>query len=315
MRRVSCDNCGKIYTIDNSKLPNSISRVACKACGNSFIVEKEVDASDLDSSIDNTSDLGAVADLSEEPSSPTESQEIDASTNISWINRIQVRISATLIFITTLVLVGYAVLNYQIEKNTMNNEIGRLAEVTATRLSNQLVEPFWALDDQLLQEAVQSEMMNKQVSAIIIRDKNDKDIYLGRTRNAKWKVTDTRNEIKDKLLVKRTKDLIKGKNRIGSVDVYLTLKFMEEELKRSTIYMIITVLVLDLILFLSIYTILRRSIIQPIMNLTNAAEQISTGNLNVTFSHKTNDEIGLLVKAFQRMQTSLDFAMKRLGRR
>ncbi|THB78042.1 MAG: HAMP domain-containing protein [Desulfobacteraceae bacterium] len=315
MRRVSCDNCGKIYTIDNSKLPNSISRVACKACGNSFIVEKEVDASDLDSSIDNTSDLGAVADLSEEPSSPTESQGIDASTNISWINRIQVRISATLIFITTLVLVGYAVLNYQIEKNTMNNEIGRLAEVTATRLSNQLVEPFWALDDQLLQEAVQSEMMNKQVSAIIIRDKNDKDIYLGRTRNAKWKVTDTRNEIKDKLLVKRTKDLIKGKNRIGSVDVYLTLKFMEEELKRSTIYMIITVLVLDLILFLSIYTILRRSIIQPIMNLTNAAEQISTGNLNVTFSHKTNDEIGLLVKAFQRMQTSLDFAMKRLGRR
>ena len=241
------------------------------------------------------------------------SADTTASKSIRWMNRIQVRITATLVFLTTAILVGYAVVNYHLEKADMDRKLSTQADITVTRLSRNLVEPFWALDDDLLRESLVSEMMDKQIYAILVRDRDGKDIYIGKKRNSKWKIVNARTDVSRTSLITRKMKILKGKDQIGSVEVYLTTKFMTEELKRSTIYMIVAVLILDLILFLSIYFILSRSIIRPIMNLTNAADQISTGQMNAELTIRTNDEIGMLIKAFQRMQTSLNLALRRLS--
>jgi methyl-accepting chemotaxis protein len=58
-----------------------------------------------------------------------------------------------------------------------------------------------------------------------------------------------------------------------------------------------------------------RAIVTPIMKLTDAAERMSLGELNVKIDIKSKDEIGLLAKAIGRMQTSLRLAMNRLRRK
>ena len=58
-----------------------------------------------------------------------------------------------------------------------------------------------------------------------------------------------------------------------------------------------------------------RAIVNPIMKLTDAAERMSLGELNVKIDIKSKDEIGLLAKAIGRMQTSLRLAMNRLRRK
>jgi len=58
-----------------------------------------------------------------------------------------------------------------------------------------------------------------------------------------------------------------------------------------------------------------RAIVIPIMNLTDAAERMSLGELNVKIDVKSKDEIGLLAQAVGRMQTSLRLAMNRLRRK
>ncbi len=293
MREVICDRCGKRYQIDEGKLTQQTTKATCTECGHGFIVEKE------------TKKIGI-------PKGPG-SEDMAASKNIQWRNRVQVRVSAILIFLTTIILIGYAVVNYQLEKTKMNNEIKLLTKITATRLSKQLIEPFWALDNDLLQDSIKYEMMNKQVYAILIRDRSGKDIYLGRKRNSSWKIEKATMDIKDNDLISKSIDIKRGEDTIGALEVYLTPRFMQETLQRATIYMIFTVLILDFILFISIYSILSRAIIRPIMNLTDAAERISMGDLNAKLHVRTNDEIGMLIKAFQRMQNSLNFAMKRLG--
>ena len=55
-----------------------------------------------------------------------------------------------------------------------------------------------------------------------------------------------------------------------------------------------------------------RAIVSPIMKLTDAAERMSLGELNVKIDIKSKDEIGLLALAIGRMQTSLRLAMNRL---
>jgi methyl-accepting chemotaxis protein len=58
-----------------------------------------------------------------------------------------------------------------------------------------------------------------------------------------------------------------------------------------------------------------RAIVTPLMKLTDAAERMSLGELNVKIDVKSKDEIGLLALAIGRMQTSLRLAMNRLRRK
>jgi methyl-accepting chemotaxis protein len=58
-----------------------------------------------------------------------------------------------------------------------------------------------------------------------------------------------------------------------------------------------------------------RALATPIMKLTDAAERMSLGDLNVKIDVQTRDEIGLLAQALGRMQTSLRMAMERLRRK
>jgi methyl-accepting chemotaxis protein len=58
-----------------------------------------------------------------------------------------------------------------------------------------------------------------------------------------------------------------------------------------------------------------RALATPIMKLTDAAERMSLGDLNVKIDVQSRDEIGLLAQALSRMQTSLRMAMERLRRK
>ncbi len=58
-----------------------------------------------------------------------------------------------------------------------------------------------------------------------------------------------------------------------------------------------------------------KAIVRPILIMTDAANQISMGELNVKLEIKSNDEIGLLASSITRMQTSLLYAMNRLKKK
>jgi len=60
---------------------------------------------------------------------------------------------------------------------------------------------------------------------------------------------------------------------------------------------------------------INKLILKPLENLTNMAVRISRGEINQTINVDSNDEIGNLAAAFQKMQISLRIIMKRLTRK
>ena len=60
---------------------------------------------------------------------------------------------------------------------------------------------------------------------------------------------------------------------------------------------------------------LARSLVRPIKELTNAADRMSLGELNVEIKTSARDEIGQLAEAISRMQDSLRLSIERLRRR
>ena len=79
------------------------------------------------------------------------------------------------------------------------------------------------------------------------------------------------------------------------------------------LFMMIVGIAFALIL-LVINFLLRRAVIQPLDQIAKVANEVSMGNMEAEFSHKSEDEIGRLAIAFNRMKTSLVMAMNMLGR-
>jgi methyl-accepting chemotaxis protein len=78
----------------------------------------------------------------------------------------------------------------------------------------------------------------------------------------------------------------------------------------AIILLVATVVIVSLIAWIS-----ARAIVTPITRLTDVAERMSLGDLNMQINIPSKDEIGLLAQAIKRMQTSLRLAMERLRRK
>lgn len=70
-----------------------------------------------------------------------------------------------------------------------------------------------------------------------------------------------------------------------------------------------------LALVLLINTLLKRSVIHPIRRMANAAEAVSMGQMDIEFEQNSQDEIGALAAAFNRMKSSLQISMNLLNKR
>ena len=71
-------------------------------------------------------------------------------------------------------------------------------------------------------------------------------------------------------------------------------------------------LIVTIMLVLLIAWISAKAVVSPIKKLTEVAERMSLGDLNMKINIPSKDEIGFLAQAIKRMQTSLRLAMDRL---
>lgn len=78
------------------------------------------------------------------------------------------------------------------------------------------------------------------------------------------------------------------------------------------IFYAIGLLILTIIIIIVVASLSARSIVNPIKHLTEIADEMSMGNLNMKIQTKSKDELGLLANAIERMQSSLTMAIKRL---
>ena len=304
MISIICNYCRRQYRIDENKIKGESARVKCKACGNIIAVTKpqpkKIHEPDL--TFEKTA-----------PFPPVDGSGIaKGAGRVSWLNSIQTRISAILIILTTAILFVFVLFNYYATKSRINSELDHFTRITAERLSKYLAEPLWGVEEERIEDSFNSEMMEKRIYGILVFDRDTKGVFMGKKRDDKnWNIIPAKSKIKGKFIKKRM-SITRSGDIIGDVEVYVTFKFMEEELTRSVITIVIMAIVLNITIFFAIFVVFRNIIIQPIMKLTRVAERMSMGDLNVKIDIQSRNEVGLLVEAIKRMQTSLGMALDML---
>lgn len=192
---------------------------------------------------------------------------------------VQARISIIIVIITTLVLSGYSVFYYFLTKHKLMEELKRDAEISCQRLEKGLVDPLWNINENATNDVLNSEMMNKVMFAVLIRQGDGKTIFKSIERDSAWKPVLSKQEIKGDFIHKRA-EILKDGEKLGSVEVFLTTKFAEKELRNTILNFFITLVVLNLALFVSLMFSVRRIIIKPInrvvTGLTGTSHQVAS---------------------------------------
>ncbi|EAZ91655.1 c-type heme family protein [Crocosphaera chwakensis] len=83
---------------------------------------------------------------------------------------------------------------------------------------------------------------------------------------------------------------------------------------QSLSLVLLTLLVVFSVIVIGINFLLKRTVIRPLQKMAKIAESVSMGDMDSEFEQKTQDEIGALAKAFNRMKSSLAISMDLLNK-
>lgn len=230
--------------------------------------------------------------------------------HITWINRqsIQFKIGLTLIIITTLILLGFGVYQYQTLREKEKAHLAAISKKTSLTLAENLILPIWNYDQQQIRKMLTAEMEEKNFFAIIVKDEKGSVIY-GLKRDANWNAVAATDEITgDYEEIKQ--DLIKEKNKIGSVSLYVTRQFMRAALEQEIIDIAIAVVLLDILLLIALNLSLRIVLIRPINRLLAISNAIAAGDFSQEIDIHTEDEIGKLALTIQNMKDSIELVLQ-----
>jgi len=324
MINVACGSCGKNYRLDPKIIKSENAKFTCKNCGYLNPLDQYANIQDpliqtpaaqqpaLQKQTTETSNSFVSRTASTiSPESYSVSRDI---LHVTWRNRLQIKVNAVLIPLIIVIMVLFTIITYLTEKHKMEVALQNASKVAAKRLSVYLVEAFWSLDDEILRESLKAEMMDNNIYAINLIDRSGKVVYLGYKRDQDWKLAEN-NSVIEGIYTKAVESIIKDSNNIGSVEVYFSSEFIQEQFNQSTYQLLITALLLIIAVSLAAYVVLNRMILAPIARLTDIANKISIGNLDLEIPIESKDEIGVLADAFARMKVSMAFAIKQLRKR
>jgi HAMP domain-containing protein len=105
-------------------------------------------------------------------------------------------------------------------------------------------------------------------------------------------------------------------NEIVAVQIlYVPAEEIFESVRRSFSLVMGVIIGIFVIVISTINLLLRKTVIQRIRKIAKIAQEVSTGNMTADFTEKSQDEIGALAVAFNRMKSSLEISMKLLSRK
>jgi HAMP domain-containing protein len=97
--------------------------------------------------------------------------------------------------------------------------------------------------------------------------------------------------------------------QVGTVIVLSNITSQVKNARAGIAYLVVAALGLLVLSSLLTFRYLKGEIIDPLVNLTNQAVEVSMGNVEKKMETERTDEIGFLIRSFDRMRTSLKLAL------
>uniref|UniRef100_I2PZQ0 Methyl-accepting chemotaxis protein n=1 Tax=Desulfovibrio sp. U5L TaxID=596152 RepID=I2PZQ0_9BACT len=216
-------------------------------------------------------------------------------------------LNVSLVAVTTLVLLGFGVYNTMEMASKASADLDDLAAGVSGRLAKGLALPLWNMDEAQTRDVLLSEMADKRVLALAVREPDGKKIFASIDRDGGWKPRETKAAPDaSHAIVVRAPIENKGK-ALGTVEVSITRRFLDAAVREAMLTSAVGVLVVDAAVVCILFFVLRQIVVRPVAAMQRFAKEVGEGNLSgqQTITGSFVGELGALKGHLEGMVCSL----------
>lgn len=134
---------------------------------------------------------------------------------------------------TTLILAAVGVFDALQVVDQERKRLRDLAGVTAERLAQHLMLPVWDLDKERVDSALEAEMLEKNLQAIVVFDEDGSTIMSAKERDHNWQVAGSSGSIASSFAL-ASAEIVSGSQVIGRVDVHVSDHFIDKRFRHRS---------------------------------------------------------------------------------
>ncbi len=180
-----------------------------------------------------------------------------------------------LVAIVTLLLGAFAAVVYHSERDQRVAQLRDTLTVSLDQQAAGLALPMWNLDETHVVAIMHSGMSNREVFAIAASTPDKKYVL---ARDARWQVDRVDAEPTAKGLIVEERTVRHSGEPVGSVRVFASPRFLEEELSDRRAAIVVFILVLDVMLVLSMTLLLWQLMLKPVSAMEHFAASVKAGS-------------------------------------
>ena len=225
---------------------------------------------------------------------------------------IQTKFTITIGVVTVIILTIFGLYQYTTLKKEANGELQDLIETAIRRIPENLTLPLYNMDKTQVEKVIVSEMMEKRIFCIILRQEEDHLIVNGKARDEEWRLVDVQKEIPSDNLIEVKKEIIQDGARIGEVAVFFTPQFMEAKLKKQIVSNLVTIIVMVVVLIMALIVMMKFFLMSPLKKIHETLHKTmdsfaqGQGDLSNRIHVDAKDEIGELSILFNQFLDTLE---------
>jgi len=213
---------------------------------------------------------------------------------------ITIEIAAILVVMGT-----FGVVSYVDQARAVNASLAAKSAQLAARLPKSLELSVWNLDEVGVNTQLISEMMDRDVEAILV---HNGDSTTGLLRDKSGKPVAYSKELaneKGSGLIKSTTSVTHEGKEIATMEISLTGRYAMQQLRSGLMSTVEMLVIVAVVLAVTIYVVVRVMIRGPLARITAGMDAVASGNLDVRTETRSRDEVGRLAEALNRMTGNL----------
>jgi PAS domain S-box-containing protein len=183
-------------------------------------------------------------------------------------------LAATLVTVTTVLFGALAAVSYFNQRQTQETRLRNGVDAQADELAAALALPVWNIDRAQIDKILDSQAQTAPVQAVVV-DAARK--IQARIRDREGRFVQSDGTVPPAGLLVEERPIMFSGERIGTVRLYETQRYIHEELRRSLVSTALTALAVDLLLVLSAYLVLWRAVVRPLTEVEAYAVAVSKG--------------------------------------
>ncbi|MBI3382220.1 MAG: response regulator [Aquabacterium sp.] len=181
---------------------------------------------------------------------------------------------AGLVTVVTVFLSTFAAVVFHNERDQRWVQLHNTLTANVDQQAAGLALPVWNMDETNILAILQSGMIDREVYAIVV---STSEKPYGTVRDANWHASSLKGPVTDQGLLVEERVIYHGKEPLGAVKVYVSGRFLQEDLEQRRSTIIAFIVALDITLVVALTVMLWFAMIQPIKRLQAYAGSIGMG--------------------------------------